>query len=91
MTAYFNMDLGYRVNKKRIRRLYRIMNLKTIYAKPKTTTRDPEKYIYPYILRNLEVSKPNPVWQTDITYIPIFRGFMYMAAIIDVYSRKILG
>jgi putative transposase len=91
MTAYLNMDLGYRVNEKRIRRLYRIMSLKTIYAKPKTTTRDPEKYIYPYLLRNLEVSKPNHVWQTDITYIPMFRGFMYMAAIIDVYSRKILG
>jgi putative transposase len=47
MTAYLNLDLGYRVNEKRIRRLYRIMSLKTIYAKTKTTTRDPEKYIYP--------------------------------------------
>jgi putative transposase len=91
MTAYLNMDLGYRVNEKRIRRLYRIMSLKTIYAKPKTTTRDPEKYIYPYLRRSLEVSKPNHVWQTDITYIPMFRGFIYMAAIINVYSRKILG
>lgn len=91
MTDYLNMDMGFRVNEKRIRRLYRIMNLKTIYARPKTTTRDPEKYIYPYLLRNLQITRPNQVWQTDITYIPMFRGFMYMAAIIDVYSRKILG
>ena len=91
MTDYLNMDLGYRVNEKRVRRLYKLMNLKTIYARPSTTKRDPEKYIYPYLLRNLEVSEPNQVWQTDITYIPMFRGFMYKAAIIDVYSRKIVG
>lgn len=91
MTDYLNKDLGYRVNKKRVARLYRIMNLKTIYAQPKTTKREPGKYVYPYLLRNLSVELPNQVWQTDITYIPMFRGFMYMAAIIDVYSRKILG
>jgi len=91
MTDYLNMDLGYRVNEKRVRRLYKLMNLKTIYARPSTTKRDPEKYVYPYLLRNLAVTEPNQVWQTDITYIPMFRGFMYLAAIIDVYSRKILG
>jgi len=91
MTDYLNMDLGYRVNEKRVRRLYKLMNLKTIYARPSTTKRDPEKYIYPYLLRNLAVTEPNQVWQTDITYIPMFRGFMYKAAIIDVYSRKIVG
>lgn len=91
MTEYLNKDLGYHVNEKRIRRLYRIMNLKTIYARPITTKRNPEQYIYPYLLRNLTIDYPNQVWQTDITYIPMFRGFMYMAAIIDVYSRKILG
>jgi putative transposase len=91
MVDYLNKDLGYRVNEKRIRRLYKIMNLRTIYPKPVTTKRDPTKYIYPYLLRNLPITHPNQVWQTDITYIPMFRGFMYMAAIIDVYSRKILG
>lgn len=91
MTDYLNMDLGYHVNQKRIRRLYRIMNLKTLYARPKTTRKNPDKYVYPYLLRNLEINRPNQVWQTDITYIPMFRGFMYLAAIIDVYSRKILG
>jgi putative transposase len=91
MTDYLNRDLGYRVNEKRIARLYRIMNLNTIYAHPKTTRRDPDKYVYPYLLRNLTIDHPNQVWQTDITYIPMFRGFMYLAAIIDVYSRKVLG
>jgi putative transposase len=91
MTDYLNMDLGYRVNEKRVRRLYQIMNLKTIYASPKTTNRDPTTYKYPYLLRNLSITAPNQVWQTDITYIPMFRGFMYMAAIIDVHSRKIVG
>ena len=91
MTDYLNKDLGYRVNEKRVRRLYKIMNLKTIYATPKTTIGDPAKYKYPYLLRNLAITAPNQVWQTDITYIPMFRGFMYMAAMIDVYSRKILG
>jgi putative transposase len=91
MTDYLNKDLGYRVNEKRISRLYGIMNLNTIYAHPKTTWRDPDKYVYPYLLRNLSIDHPNQVWQTDITYIPMFRGFMYLAAIIDVYSRKVLG
>lgn len=91
MVDYLNKDLGYHVNEKRVRRLYKIMNLKTIYPKPITTIRDPAKYIYPYLLRNLQVTHSNQVWQTDISYIPMFRGFMYMAAIIDVYSRKIVG
>lgn len=91
MTDYLRLDLGYRVNVKRIRRLYKLMNLKTIYAHPKTTVRDPASYIYPYLLRSLKIERPNQVWQTDITYIPMFRGFMYMVAIIDVYSRKILN
>jgi putative transposase len=91
MTDYLNMDLGYRVNVKRVRRLYKLMNLQTIYAKPKTTKRNQSHAVYPYLLKNLKIERPNQVWQTDITYIPMFRGFMYMAAIIDVYSRKVLN
>jgi len=91
MTDYLNLDLGYRVNIKRVRRLYKLMNLQTIYARPKTTNRNQSHVVYPYLLRNLKIDRPNQVWQTDITYIPMFRGFMYMAAIIDVYSRKILN
>lgn len=91
MTDYLNLDLGYRVNVKRIRRLYKIMGLQTVYRKPKTTIRDPKNYKHPYLLKDLVIDRPNQVWQTDITYIPMFRGFMYMNAIIDVYSRKILN
>ena len=68
MTDYLNLDLGFRVNVKRVRRLYRIMNLKTIYAQPKTTHHDPDRYVFPYLLRNLDVTRHNQVWQTDITY-----------------------
>jgi|APIni6443716594_1056825.scaffolds.fasta_scaffold92459_3 putative transposase len=91
MTDYLNMDLGYCVNVKRVRRLYKLMNLQTIYARPKTTKRNQSHAVYPYLLKNLKIERPNQVWQTDITYIPMFRGFMYMAAIIDVYSRKVLN
>jgi len=91
MTDYLNMDLGYGVNIKRVRRLYKLMNLRTIYAKPKTTKRNKEHAVYPYLLKGVKIKRSNQVWQTDITYIPMFRGFMYMAAIIDVYSRKVLN
>jgi putative transposase len=91
MTDYLNIDLGYMVNVKRVRRLYKLMNLQTIYAKPKTTKRNQSHAVYPYLLRDMKIERPNQVWQTDITYIPMFRGFMYMAAIIDVYSRKVLN
>jgi putative transposase len=91
MTDYLNMDLGYLVNVKRIRRLYKLMRINVIYPKPQTTKQDKTSYKYPYLLRGLPVQRSNQVWQTDITYIPMFRGFMYMAAIIDVHSRKILN
>ena len=91
MTDYLNLDLGYQVNVKRIRRLYKVMGLQTIYRKPRTTIRDPKSYKFPYLLKDLKIERPNQVWQTDITYIPMFRGFMYMNAIIDVYSRKVLN
>src|SRR5690554_7773883 len=88
MRDYLSLDLGHNVNIKRVSRLYKLMNLRTIYQAPKTTTRDPDSYIYPYLLRNLDITRPNQVWQTDITYIPMARGFMYLAAIIDVYRSE---
>jgi len=91
MTDYLNLDLGHRVNVKRVRRLYKLMGLQTIYRKPRTTIKDPKSYKFPYLLKNLDIERPDQVWQTDITYIPMLRGFMYMNAIIDVYSRKILN
>ncbi len=91
MTDYLNMDLGYRVNSKRIRRLYRLMNIKTLYPRPRTTKACRDSHKYPYLLRDLKVDRTNQVWQTDITYIPMSRGFMYLVAVIDVYSRKIMN
>lgn len=84
-------DLGYAVNPKRIRRLMRKMGLEAIYPKPNLSKLGKAKYIHPYLLRDLEIQRPNQVWAIDITYIPMRRGFMYLTAIIDVYSRYIVG
>lgn len=74
MTDYLNLNLGYRVNVKRIRRLYKLMGLQTIYRKPRTTIRDADSYKYPYLLKDLKIEHCNQVWQTYITYIPMLRG-----------------
>src|SRR5690606_13127534 len=84
-------DLGYRVDVKRVRRLYHVMGLQTIYPKRNLSKANLKEYKYPYLLKNLAVERTNQVWAADITYIPMFRGFMYMFAIIDVFSRKIMG
>ena len=84
-------DLGYQVGRSKARRLMRIMRVKTIYCKPRTTISDPTKYKYPYLLRELKIKRPNQVWAIDITYIPMKKGFLYLAAIIDIYSRYIVG
>ena len=80
-----------RVNEKRIRRLMKIMEIETIYQKPNLSKLGQAKYIYPYLLRKLEITRPNQVWASDISYIPFNGGFMYLYAIIDVYSRAIVG
>ena len=82
---------GYNVNRKRVQRLMQLMGLETIYAKPKTSMGNKEHKIYPYLLGNLEVNRPNQVWSTDITYIPMANGFMYLVAIIDWFSRYVLS
>ena len=91
MTAYLNLDLGFRLDRKRIKRLYRLMGINTIYPKKNLSKPNLTEYKYPYLLRDLKINRPNQAWAADITYIPMFRGFMYMYAIIDVYSRKIVG
>ncbi len=91
MTVHLCKDLGYFVGEKRIRRLDKLMNLRTIYPKKNLSRSNKADYKFPYLLRNLKIERINQVWQADITYIPMFRGFMYMFAIIDVYSRKIMG
>jgi len=91
MTTWLNEDMGYAVNHKRIERLYKVMGLQTIFPKKNLSKRNQKHKIYPYLLKNLIINRPNQVWQADITYIPLERGFMYRVAIIDVYSRKVLN
>lgn len=82
---------GYTINLKRLRRLMKIANWRTIYREPKTTVSDITHYKYPYLLRDLKIDRNNQVWEMDITYIPMAKGFMYLAAIIDVNSRYVVN
>jgi len=82
---------GYEVGRKRVRRLMRRMGLAAIDQKPRTSTPHPEHRVYPYLLRGLEISRPNQVWCADISYIPMRRGFLYLVAIMDWHSRKVLA
>lgn len=84
-------DQGLEYNPKRIRRLMRKMCLEPIYPKRNLSKLGKAKYVHPYLLRNLTIDRPNQVWAIDITYVPMKRGFMYLTAIIDVYSRFIVG
>ena len=84
-------DRGFPIGPKRIRRLFRLMNYHTIYRRKNLTKLGLREYIKPYLLRGLEINRPNQVWCTDITYIPMRKGFMYLTAIMDVFSRKILA
>jgi putative transposase len=83
--------LGYGVGRKRVRRLMRLMGLTPIYRKPKTSIPNPEHTRYPYLLRELAITRPNQVWCADITYIPMRKGFLYLVAIMDWHSRKVLS
>jgi len=82
---------GFKAGRCRVRTLMQQMRIKTVYCRPRTTVIDPAKYKYPYLLRKLQITRANQVWALDITYIPMPRGFMYMVAIIDLYSRYIVG
>jgi len=84
-------SLGLVVNHKRIRRLLRLMGIMAIYPKRNLSKLGLAKYIRPYLLRGLKIDRPNQVWAIDITYIPMKNGFMYLTAIIDIYSRFIVG
>lgn len=83
--------LGHRVNRKRVQRLMRQMGLEAIYPKPRTSLGAPEHKIYPYLLRDLAVVRANQVWCADITYIPMPRGFLYLVAVLDWYSRYVVS
>ena len=82
---------GEAVNRKRVRRLMRLMGLEAIYQKPNTSRRHPEHKVYPYLLRGLVINRPNQVWCADITYIPMAKGFVYLVAVMDWFSRRVLA
>ncbi|NDG27473.1 MAG: IS3 family transposase [Proteobacteria bacterium] len=89
--TYLLTQEGYGVNHKRVSRLMREMGLEAIYPKPKTSITAPENKIYPYLLRNVSIVTPDQVWATDITYIRMHQGFIYLSAILDWFSRYIIA
>ncbi len=82
---------GLQVGRRHVRTLMRRMGIETLYRKPNLYKPAPEHKIYPYLLRGIEVTRPNQVWATDITYIPMARGFLYLAAVVDWFSRRVLS
>ena len=91
MRDYLNNQMGYSLGRKRVRRLMRQMGLMAVYQKPRTSIPNPEHKRYPYLLRELSIERPNQVWCADITYIPMRKGFLYLVAIMDWHSRKVLS
>jgi putative transposase len=84
-------SVGHVVNRKRVQRLMRRMGIEALYPKPRTTHNNPEHRIFPYLLRDVAITRPDQVWSADITYVPMPRGFMYLTAVIDWYSRYVLS
>lgn len=82
---------GHKVGRSKVGRLMRLMSIEALYRKPKTTKRHPQHKVYPYLLRGLAIDRPNQVWAMDLTYIPMARGFVYLAAVVDWYSRRVLS
>jgi len=82
---------GEEVNRKRVQRLMRAMGLEAIHPKPRLSTTGPGHKVYPYLLRGVKVERADQVWSTDITYVPMTSGFMYLAAVIDWYSRYVIA
>lgn len=88
---HYLVSLGYSTGNKRVRRLMRLMGLMPIYQKPRTSIPNPAHKRYPYLLRDLNIERSNQVWCADITYIPMRKGFLYLVAIMDWHSRKVLS
>ncbi|MBK6848914.1 MAG: IS3 family transposase [Proteobacteria bacterium] len=82
---------GHRINRKRVQRLMRRLGIEAMVPKPNTSRPAPEHPVYPYLLRGLDVCRPDQVWAADITYIPMAHGFGYLVAVIDWYSRRVLS
>ena len=90
MTAWLRRA-GHEVNEKRVRRLLRAMGLEAVYPKPRLSVPGEERRVYPYLLKGLEIVRPNQVWATDITYIRLAKGFAYLVAILDWFSRYVIS
>lgn len=90
LRKYLN-DLGYKVNRKRVQRLMKVMGIQSVVPGPNTSKPAPQHKVYPYLLRDIEITRANQAWCTDITYIRLKGGFVYLVAIMDWYSRKVLS
>jgi len=82
---------GHRANRKRVQRLMQQMGIRAIFAGPKTSIKNSKHAIYPYLLRDVAISRSNQAWQVDITYLKVGKGFMYLVALIDIHSRYVVG
>jgi putative transposase len=90
MTVWLQAE-GWIVNRKRVQRLMRVMGIEAIYPRPRTTWRNAQHRVFPYLLRGVAIVRADQVWSTDITFVPLLRGFMYLTAVIDWYSRYVLA
>jgi putative transposase len=90
MTAHLNR-VGYHVNRKRISRLMRLMGIQSIYPRPRRAGIREHSFRYPYLLKNVQIGPQNHVWGSDITYIPLSTGYLYLTAVLDLYSRFVLS
>ena len=90
MAAVLRRD-GWSANHKRVKRLMRVMGLEAIYQKPNTSRSHPGHKVYPHLLHSLVIDRPNQVWCADITYIPMAKGFVYLVAVMDWFSRRVLA
>lgn len=91
MASILTRQLQQSVNRKRVQRLMRQMGIEAIYPKPRTTQRNKDHRVFPYLLRDLEITRKDQVWSTDITYVPLHRGFMYLVAVMDWHTRYVLS
>jgi putative transposase len=91
ITCELQRIYGYVINRKRVKRLMDVMGIKAIYPTPKTSIKSAENPVYPYLLEKLKIDRPNQVWMVDITYLKLGRRFVYLVALIDVFSRYMVG
>ena len=90
LKAWLNQQ-GYNINRKRVQRLMRLMRIEAIHPKPKLSRRNEEHKVYPYFLRDAQIKRSDHVWSADISYIRIGKGFVYLTAVIDWFSRYVLS